>query len=81
MIERASTEVSLTDITEKSGLNGALVRSHFGNRDGLLLALLARDAAMECRILDYLMAQPITPTAKLACTSPGSSGPITSFPT
>src|SRR6185312_13985609 len=36
-----------------------------GNKDGLLLALLARDAATEMTHLDYLMAQPIAPTAKL----------------
>jgi AcrR family transcriptional regulator len=41
------------------------VKYHFGNKDGLLLALLARDAATEVSNLEYLLAQPITPTAKL----------------
>jgi AcrR family transcriptional regulator len=41
------------------------VKYHFGNKDGLLLALLARDAATEMTHLDYLMTQPIAPTAKL----------------
>src|SRR3984957_19995754 len=47
MIERSAVEISLSDIAQKSGVNAALVKYHFGNKDGLLLA------------------QPITPTAKL----------------
>lgn len=65
MIERSSIEISLSDIAQKSGANAALVKYHFGNKDGLLLALLARDAGTELSNLEYLLVQPITPTAKL----------------
>src|SRR5437879_9719623 len=65
MIERSSIDVSLSDIAQKSGANAALVKYHFGNKDGLLLALLARDAATEMSNLEYLLAQQVTPTAKL----------------
>jgi AcrR family transcriptional regulator len=42
MIQRSSIDISLSDIAQKSGANAALVKYHFGNKDGLLLALLAR---------------------------------------
>src|SRR5206468_10604258 len=65
MIQRPSIEASLYYITQKSGFNAALLKYHFGNKDGLLLALLARDAATEMSQLEYLISQPLSPTAKL----------------
>jgi AcrR family transcriptional regulator len=65
MIERNSIEVSLSDLAQKSGVNAALVKYHFGNKEGLLLALLARDADTQIAHLEHLLKQPIPSTEKL----------------
>src|ERR1700674_5042323 len=65
MIERSSIEGSLGHIAHQAGGDADLVKYHFGNKDGLLMTLLARDAATEVTQLEHLLAQPIAPTAKL----------------
>jgi AcrR family transcriptional regulator len=49
MTERNSIDISLSELAKKSGINAALVKYHFGNKDGLLLALLARDSSPKSR--------------------------------
>ncbi len=65
MIERGSTEISLLDIAQRSGVNSALVKYHFGNKTGLLVALLERDAQSAMDQLNALLRADLSPTAKL----------------
>lgn len=63
--ERNSIEISLSEIAEASGLNSALISYHFGNKDGLLLALVRRDAEIAMAQLDQLVAMSISPEQKI----------------
>ncbi|MDF7776102.1 TetR family transcriptional regulator [Sphingomonas sp. AOB5] len=44
MIDRNSVDISFSDIAAKSGVNAALIRYHFGSKNGMFMALLERDA-------------------------------------
>ena len=60
--------VSVRDITDAAGQNGAAIHYYFGSRDGLLGAVIARragDLAARRRVaLDALRAAPEPPTAR-----------------
>ena len=45
----------MSEIAQRSGLNAALIRYYFGNKDGLLLALAKRDATISLRDLEHLV--------------------------
>ena len=62
---RSAVDVSLSEIAAQSGLNSALIKYYFGNKEGLLLALLERDAAVAMKALDNLIAMPIAAEDKL----------------
>lgn len=63
--ERSAIDVSLSDIAQESGMNSALVKYYFGSKDGLLLALLLRDAAKAREELQYLVDMQIPADTKL----------------
>jgi len=65
LTERNAIDISLSDIAEASGLNSALIKYHFGNKEGLLLALVARDAASTLGLLDQLLAMHVSPAQKV----------------
>jgi AcrR family transcriptional regulator len=53
--KRSHLNVSLADIAKHSGLNSALVKYYFKNKEGLLLALLERDAGRHMKGLSRLV--------------------------
>jgi TetR/AcrR family transcriptional regulator len=65
MREGDIVDVSLSDLSCRSGLNSALVKYYFGNKAGLLLALLERDMADILRAVDALLGKDMDPEAKL----------------
>lgn len=65
MTERGSTDVSLSEIAQKSGLNSALVKYYFGNKEGLLIALLRKALGPAMEQLGHLTEMPLSPQDKL----------------
>jgi AcrR family transcriptional regulator len=65
MSDRHSIDVSLSEIASHSGLNSALVKYYFGNKDGLLLALVEREAAAALQGLAELLQMNLSATEKL----------------
>jgi AcrR family transcriptional regulator len=65
MSDRHSIDVSLSEIARHSGLNSALVKYYFGNKDGLLLALVDREAAAALRDVRLLLDLDLAPKEKL----------------
>lgn len=64
-IERRSLDVSLSDISQKSGLNSALTKYYFGNKEGLLLALIERDASQSLAALNALLKMAVPADRKM----------------
>ncbi len=65
LTQRNAIDISLSEIAEVSGLNSALIKYHFGNKDGLLLALVERDASKTMGLLNQLVEMDISPTQKI----------------
>lgn len=65
MSDRHGLNVSLSEIAGHSGLNSALVKYYFGNKEGLMVALVERDAAVELQRVRHLLDMDISPSEKL----------------
>jgi len=65
MNERNTIDISLSELARHSNLNSALVKYYFGNKEGLMLALLQRDAATAIHELERLLELTIAPDLKL----------------
>ena len=64
MREGDIVDLSLSDLAARSGLNSALVKYYFGNKAGLMTALLERDFADILRAVDALLGKDMDPEAK-----------------
>lgn len=65
MREGDIVDISLSELSLRSGLNSALVKYYFGNKAGLMKALLDRDMADIVASLDALMAKDMAPEVRL----------------
>lgn len=65
MREGDIVDISLSELSKRSGLNSALVKYYFGNKAGMLKALLEREWAAIVKSVDALLAKDLDPETKL----------------
>ena len=65
MRETDTVDISLAQLSKKSGLNSALVKYYFGNKAGLMISLLERDMSVIVQSVDALVQKDFDPETKL----------------
>ncbi|HWV61562.1 MAG TPA: TetR family transcriptional regulator [Sphingopyxis sp.] len=63
--EATTIDVSLNEISQRASVNSAMIKYYFGNKEGLLLALLERDAETAMTALKALSEMEIPAQKKL----------------
>jgi AcrR family transcriptional regulator len=66
MVRRDSIDITLGEIAAEAGLNGALVKYHFGNKDRLMLAILLNIVLPGLQSMEMLVRMEIPAKRKMA---------------
>jgi AcrR family transcriptional regulator len=78
--ERSRIDVTLSELGERSGMNTALVRYYFGNKNGMLMALTERTLNHAMAQLDRVQALNIPADEKLALHIKGTINTYFDYP-
>lgn len=65
MAERGTVDISIHEIAQAAGMSSALIKYHFGHKDGLLMAVLEKVIGDSIARLQILVDRRIPPTEKL----------------
>jgi len=65
MREQDKIDVGIVDIAARAGVNHGMIRYYFGDKEGMLAALLDRDVLRAIRQLDALFRLNVTPTTRM----------------
>lgn len=65
MAERGTIDISIHDIARRSEMSSALIKYHFGHKDGLLLAVLERVVGDSIARLEKLVERDMPPEDKM----------------